>query len=169
MKTVPYTKHPNCDENRYNRSIARAQRIEEELHAQNVTVFYDSQEDYMVTEWDLDGDHYKLRTYKILALTKNRISGLFEDRRFDNDDELLQFFEAGKHKTWVFYPEGYKPLNADVPEDSIVSVMWGEYPKDYEFGMAKFSDGVWRAYGQPDHCANGHKCKTPSAWHPQTI
>jgi hypothetical protein len=89
----------HCDEARFNRAIDRADRFQD-LGAEDLIVWYDEREDYVIVEFMLDGHHYRVRSYRIHAVVKDGNTDFCHTLRFDQEYALFRLFESGKHKVW---------------------------------------------------------------------
>ena len=72
----------------------------------NLTLWYDKQQDFHHLSFNLDGDHYDIRYYKIFVVTKNDWDTFLNRNLFGRSSfSLIDFFRNGKHREWNFIPE----------------------------------------------------------------
>lgn len=70
--------------------------------ATNFRIWYDQQHDFHHLEFDLEGDHYDIRYYKVFAITKNKNTEFLAEKLFNYvTSRVSDFFHRGKHREWV--------------------------------------------------------------------
>ena len=76
----------NCSVERFNRSVELAEQLVD-IGADDVIVFYDERDDYMVVGFVFFGRSYWVRSYKVYRLRKGAV-GEFDDFGISFDSRL---------------------------------------------------------------------------------
>jgi hypothetical protein len=92
-----------CSAERLDRAVGRAEFFES-LGASEIIVWYDDREDFVRVEFNLEGSHYVVRTYKIHSVEKDGSDWVYS-HGFPQEHNLFEFFGRGKHREWVAHPE----------------------------------------------------------------
>lgn len=71
------------------------------LAATGFRLWYDAEYDFHHLAFELEGDHYDVRFYKVFGLTKNLDYDFVRGRTFPYAMSLASFFHEGRHRTWV--------------------------------------------------------------------